>query len=181
MRRLEMARFGRSRIRIDSGDRRTDADGWPPIDNASFVVDGARIVQVGRAADVRVPAGAARVNLAGKTVMPAIIDTHTHPSQTREALLNDLRRRAYFGIGAALSPGQDTADVAYEVRAQTLSGMARFFTAGRGITGPEPGRTTAPYRDRSAHGRPGERQTEGRHHQDLGRRPDGDGEDDRKH
>jgi imidazolonepropionase-like amidohydrolase len=26
-----------------------------------------------------------------------------------------------------------------------MPGMARFFTAGRGITGPEPGRTTAPY------------------------------------
>ncbi len=120
-------------------------DGRPAIENASFVVDGGRIVQVGRVADVRVPAGAARVNLAGKTVMPAIIDTHTHLSQTREALLDDLRRRAYFGVGAALSLGQDTADVVYEVRAQPMPGMARFFSAGRGITAPEPGRTTAPY------------------------------------
>ena len=77
--------------------------------------------------------------------MPAIIDTHTHLSQTREALLNDLRRRAYFGVGAALSLGQDAADAPYEVRSETLAGMARFFTAGRGITAPEPGRTTAPY------------------------------------
>ena len=132
-------------VTVFEGARVIVGDGRPPIDNASFVVDGARIVQVGRAADVRVPAGAARVNLAGKTVMPAIVDTHTHLGQTREALLNDLRRRAYFGVGAALSLGQDAADVAYEVRAQTLPGMARFLTAGRGITGPEPGRTTAPY------------------------------------
>lgn len=132
-------------VTVFEGARVIVGDGRPPIDNASFVVDGARIVQVGRAADVRGPAGAARVNLAGKTVMPAIIDTHTHLGQTREALLNDLRRRAYFGVGAALSLGQDTADAAYEVRAQTLPGMAKFFTAGRGITGPEPGRTTAPY------------------------------------
>ena len=26
-----------------------------------------------------------------------------------------------------------------------MPGLARFFTAGRGITAPEPGRTTAPY------------------------------------
>src|SRR4029434_10365845 len=115
------------------------------IENASFVVDGARIVQVGTAANVKVPAGAMRVNLAGKTVMPAIIDTHTHLSQTREGLTDDLRRRAYFGVGAAMSLGQDTTDVAYQVRAQTMPGLARFFTAGRGITAPEPGRTTAPY------------------------------------
>lgn len=53
-------------------------DGRTPIENAAFVVNGARFVQVGRAADVRVPAGAVRVSLTGKTVMPAIIDTHTH-------------------------------------------------------------------------------------------------------
>ena len=132
-------------VTVFEGARVIVGDGRPPVENASFVVDGARIVQVGASANVRVPAGAARVDLAGKTVMPAIIDTHTHLSQTRDALLTDLKRRAYFGVGAALSLGQDTADVAYEVRSQTMPGMARFFTAGRGITGPEPGRTTAPY------------------------------------
>ena len=132
-------------VTIFEGARVIVGDGRPPIDNASFVVDGPRFVQIGRAQDVKASAGAARVNLAGKTVMPAIIDTHTHLSQTREALLNDLRRRAYFGIGAALSLGQDTAEPPYEVRTETLPGMARFFTAGRGITAPEPGRTTAPY------------------------------------
>ena len=120
-------------------------DGRAPIENASFVVTGARFGQVARAADVRVPAGAARVNLAGKTVMPAIVDTHTHLSQTREALLTDLRRRAYFGVGAALSLGQDTTDASLDVRGQTTAGLAKFLTAGRGITAPEPGRTTAPY------------------------------------
>jgi len=125
--------------RVILGDTRA------PIENASFVVNGGRFVQVGRAADVRVPAGATRVNLAGKTVMPAIIDTHTHLSQTRDGLIDDLRRRAYFGVGAAMSLGQDTTDASFQVRAQTLPGLARFFTAGRGITGPEPGRTTAPY------------------------------------
>ncbi|MEP7305416.1 MAG: amidohydrolase family protein [Acidobacteriota bacterium] len=125
--------------RVIVGDSRT------PIENASIVVNGARFVQVGRAADVRVPAGATRVSLAGKTVMPAIIDTHTHLSQTREALVDDLRRRAYFGVGAAISMGQDTTDAPFQVRAQTTPGLARFFTAGRGITAPEPGRTTAPF------------------------------------
>src|SRR5207302_1413506 len=46
---------------------------------------------------------------------------------------------------AALSLGQDTTDASFQVRAQTMPGLARFFTAGRGITAPEPGRTTAPY------------------------------------
>jgi imidazolonepropionase-like amidohydrolase len=132
-------------VTVFEGARVIVGDGRAPIENASFIVNGARFQQIGGASDVRVPAGAARVNLAGKTVMPAIVDTHTHLSQTREMLLDDLRRRAYFGIGAAMSLGQDTTDVAYQVRAQTMPGFARFFTAGRGITAPEPGRTTAPY------------------------------------
>jgi imidazolonepropionase-like amidohydrolase len=132
-------------ITVFEGARVIVGDGRPPIENASLVVNGQRIVQVGTAAAVRVPQGAVRVSLAGKTVMPAIIDTHTHLSQTREMLTDDLRRRAYFGVGAALSLGQDTSDVPFQMRGQTTSGLARVFTAGRGITAPEPGRTTAPY------------------------------------
>jgi imidazolonepropionase-like amidohydrolase len=134
-----------SAVAVFEGARVIVGDGRAPIENASFVVNGARFGQVGRTADVRVPAGATRVSLAGKTVMPAIVDTHTHLSQTRERLIDDLRRRAYFGVGAALSLGQDTTDVSFQVRGETTPGLARFFTAGRGITAPEPGRTTAPY------------------------------------
>src|SRR5919198_4887575 len=124
-------------VTVFEGARVIAGDARAPIENASFVVNGARFGQVGRTADVRAPAGATRVNLAGKTVMPAIIDTHTHLSQTREMLIDDLRRRAYFGVGAALSLGQDTTDASFQVRSQTTPGLARFFTAGRGITAPE--------------------------------------------
>jgi len=137
--------FGQSSTTVFEGARVIVGDARPPLENASFVVSGGRFVQVGRAADVKVPAGATRVSLAGKTVMPAIIDTHTHLSQTREMLIDDLRRRAYFGVGAAMSLGQDTTDASYQVRSETTPGLARFFTAGRGITAPEPGRTTAPF------------------------------------
>src|SRR6266567_9322953 len=52
-----------------------------------------------------------RVSLAGKTVMPMLIDTHVHLSPTREALTRDLQRRAYFGVSAALSLGMDKYEV----------------------------------------------------------------------
>jgi imidazolonepropionase-like amidohydrolase len=114
------------------------------IDNGTLVIDGARIVQAGRAADVRVPAAATRVSLTGKTVMPMLIDTHVHLSPTREALIRDLRRRAYFGVSAALSMGQDNYEL-LDMRNQVIPGAARFLSAGRGITMPEPGRITVPY------------------------------------
>ena len=134
-----------SAVTVFEGARVIVGDGRPPVQNATLVVSGARILQVGSAADVKVPAGARRVSLSGKTVMPTIIDTHTHLSQEREALVQDLRRRAYYGVSAAMSLGQDVGDLAFQVRAETIPGAARFFTAGRGITMPEPGRTTAPY------------------------------------
>ena len=127
------------------GARLIVGDGRPAIENATILVSGGRFVQAGAAGSVQVPAGATRVSLAGKTVMPAIIDTHTHLSQTREALTTDLRRRAYYGVSAAISMGQDVGEVPYQVRAQPIPGAALFRTAGRGITRPEPGRSDVPF------------------------------------
>ena len=56
-----------------------------------------------------------------------------------------LRRKAYYGAGVVMSLGQDTGDVAFQVREEIIPGAARLRTAGRGITMPEPGRTEAPY------------------------------------
>jgi imidazolonepropionase-like amidohydrolase len=114
------------------------------IENATLVVDGAKIAQVGAAAEVRVPAGTKRVSLAGKTVMPMIVDTHVHLGETRDALIRDLKQRAYYGVSAALSMGTDGYGL-LDMRGETIPGAARFRSAGRGITMPEPGRTKVPY------------------------------------
>src|SRR4029077_3553715 len=111
----------------------------------AFVVTGSRIGEVGRRGQGKIPAGAARVALTRKTVMPAIIDTHTPLAGTRWALVDQLRRLAYYGIAATLSLGQDAGDLPFQVRAETIPNAARFLTAGRGITMPEPGRTDIPY------------------------------------
>lgn len=124
--------------RVIVGDGRT-------IDNAIIVVQGERITQVGAAATVKAPAGATRVSLAGKTVMPAIVDTHVHTSTTAPELVTDLQQRAQFGVGAALSMGLDGTDAPFAQRAQSTPGLARLFLAGRGITAPEKGRSEVPY------------------------------------
>ncbi len=114
------------------------------VENGVLVIEGARITYAGAAQGAKIPAGATRENVAGKTIMPTLIDTHTHLSQDTAALTRDLKQRAYYGVSAALSMGQDTADAPFQIRANVPAGAARFFTAGRGITMPEPGRTTAP-------------------------------------
>jgi len=136
---------GATRVTVFQGARLINGNGGPPIENAAFVVEGARFTQVGRADAVKVPAGAARVDLAGKTVMPAILDSHVHLSTTREGLVQDLQQRAYYGVAAAMSLGQDPGDLPFQIRAEVIPNGARFFTAGRGITMPEPGRNEVPY------------------------------------
>ena len=125
---------------VYEGARLIAGDGAAPIENAVLVVDQGRFVAVGAAAAVTLPAGATRVDLSGKTVMPAIIDGHTHLSTTRDALIDDLKRRATFGIGAALSLGADGEGAPLEVRDEVIPGAARYRSAGLGITAPEPGR-----------------------------------------
>ena len=136
---------GATRVTVFQGARLINGSGGPAIENAAFVVEGTRFTQVGRADAVKVPAGATRVDLAGKTVIPAILDSHVHLSTTREGLVDDLQRRAYYGVGAAMSLGQDAGDLPFQIRAEVIPNGARFFTAGRGITMPEPGRNEVPY------------------------------------
>ena len=90
-----------SGITVFEGELLIADDGRAPIENATLVVNGARIAQVGRAGAVGVPAGAFRLSLAGKTVMPAIVDTHTHLSQTRDALAEEFLvvKGTFFATG----------------------------------------------------------------------------------
>lgn len=85
------------------------------------------------------------IDAKGKTIMPTLIDVHTHPSETKEGLDLDMKRRAYFGVSAILSMGIDDQDYPYEFRAAQPKDSPRYFMAGRGITMPEPGRGHEPY------------------------------------
>src|SRR3712207_4341575 len=58
--------------------RLIDGTGALPIANGVVVVTGDRIVAVGREGTVRVPAGARRIDLGDATLLPGLIDAHTH-------------------------------------------------------------------------------------------------------
>ena len=130
---------------VFEGARLLVGDGSGPIENAVFVVEEDRFVLVGAAGEVEAPEGAERVDLTGRTVIPALIDTHVHLAVPQEELLEDLRRRAYYGVGVAVSLGHDDGEAAAAVREAPVAGAARALTAGRGITRPEPGRSEIPY------------------------------------
>jgi imidazolonepropionase-like amidohydrolase len=132
-------------VTVFEGARVIVGDGTAPIEDATFVVADDRLIQVGRTGDVEPPAGAAYVDLTGRTVIPTLIDTHTHLSRTRDALIEDLKHKAYYGVGVAMSLGQDSGDLPFQMQEETIPGAARYRTVGRGITRPEPGRSDIPY------------------------------------
>jgi imidazolonepropionase-like amidohydrolase len=142
---LSVPATGQAQVTAFEGARIIVGDGSPAIEKGTIVVNGTTIQAVG--VNVQVPAGAQRVNLAGKTVMPMILDTHIHAPAMREQMIRDLRRRAYWGVGAAMSMGTDTTDVVFQVRDETknMPGTARLLTAGRGVTGIEKGREQSAY------------------------------------
>ena len=128
-------------------------DGTPAIERSALLVQNGTITRVGRADDVKAPAGAMRVDLTGKTVMPTLIDIHTHTgfqkgatyqpdNYRRETIIDDLNRALYFGVAAVVSEGIDPGDAAFRIRDEQAAGRlggARLFTAGRGIGAPNAG------------------------------------------
>ncbi len=122
------------------------------IASATLVVEGGRFVAVGEQGRTAVPAAATRVDVSGKTIIPAMIDAHAHigymrdltsgpQNYTRENIVDHLQRYAYFGVAAGQAMGSDFTDLPYQVRDDSRAGRipdaARFLTAGRGLAPPD--------------------------------------------
>jgi imidazolonepropionase-like amidohydrolase len=85
--------------------------------------------------------------------MPTLINAHGHPgfqkgltysaeNYTRENIIADLNRAAYFGVGAVQSQGIERGDLTFQIRAEQEAGKlggARLLVAGRGIGAPNAG------------------------------------------
>lgn len=132
-------------VTVFEGARVITGTDQPPIDDAVFIVRGDRITAIGQRSEVSAPDDAARVDLSGRTVMPAIVNAHFHLASDRATRVEQLQHMAWYGTGSVLSLGLDEGDDAFAVRAEVVPEGARSLTAGRGITAPEPGRSEVPY------------------------------------
>ena len=135
-------------VTLFEGARLLTGDGGV-IENSAFIVANDRFVGVGRRGELPPPPGAARVDLAGKTVMPALVDDHVHmgyrsgtsfaaDNYTRENLLDMLDRYAFYGVAAILETGTGRGELPYRVRSEAHSG-ARYLTSGSGFGMPNAG------------------------------------------
>jgi imidazolonepropionase-like amidohydrolase len=144
------------------GARVIPGDGSAAIENAAILSQNGVITRLGTKGDIALPAGGARVDLSGKTVMPAILSPHVHPgfqrrlsyraeNFTRETILDDLNRELYFGISTVQSLGVERGDdITLTIKADQAAGRlggAQLFTAGRGIGAPNAGPGDPVYAD----------------------------------
>jgi imidazolonepropionase-like amidohydrolase len=133
-----------------TGARLIDGTGSAPVEPTTIVITDGRIAAVGPAASVAIPAGVTRVDLAGKTILPGIVNAHGHLNvdentrlPVREHIVERLRAYADYGVTTVMSLGQTVKDetVALQVRAdqrQGKAGGARFYTSGQNAIAKDP-------------------------------------------
>src|SRR2546429_7418763 len=129
------------------GARLIVGDKSAAIESSAFLVEGDSFTWVGKKGDRQPPANVTRVDLTGKTVIPTLIDGHNHiglvnekdgsnkkANYTRENLIDQLQRYAYYGTGATMSMGLEAdPELAYKLRNEIIPNAAKFLTVGKGI------------------------------------------------
>ena len=134
-----------------------DGTGAPPVPNATNVVQGGGIREIGPSATTGAPDGVEALDLSGKFVVPGIINLHGHVGNvkgvaqsreffTRENVIKNLRAYALYGVTSTTSMGTDE-DLMADLRDERNRGgfeSARVLTALQGFTARAGYPTTAP-------------------------------------
>jgi imidazolonepropionase-like amidohydrolase len=138
-------------IKAFVGARIVDGTGKPAIEHGVVVVEGGRIREVGPRDRVRVPAGAEKIDVTGKTIVPGLVNAHGHVGAafglrtgnevyTEENLLRQLGLYARYGITTVFSLGGDREE-GFRLRAAQSNARldrARLYLAGPVITAKTP-------------------------------------------
>ena len=120
------------------GARIITMNGNEVLENGDIVVKDNRIAEVGRRGQVSVPAGARTIDVAGKTIMPGLVDVHAHiwpawdihKTQVWEYLAN-----LAYGVTTTRDPQTATTDVlSYRDMVETGQMIGpRVFGTGPGV------------------------------------------------
>lgn len=111
-----------------------DGSGGPPKDDALIIIRNGHIESVARVNDISVPRGAEIVNLAGKTIIPGLIDAHAHVERWATG------RYVAWGVTTVRDLHSNTDSAVALKNALNLGSLVgpRMFTAGAMIDGVPP-------------------------------------------
>ena len=133
-----------------TGARVIDGTGPAPLDQATLLIANGQIAATGTSGSIRIPAEAVRIDMAGKTILPGLINAHGHLNvdaytrlPVREHLLQSLRVYADYGVTTVVSLGSTDADELEDLKirdeqSQGKPDLARPFTAGAFAIGKTP-------------------------------------------
>ena len=120
------------------GARAITMRGAEIVNNADIVITGNRIAAIGARGAVTVPAGARVIDVAGKTIIPGIVDIHAHGIAGRREILEPEMPAAYanlaFGVTALRDPQSSPDIFAYADLAELGEVPSpRLFSTGPGV------------------------------------------------
>jgi len=128
-----------------TGARLIDGAGGAPVERATLVIRDGRVQAAGPADSIAVPAGAVRVDLAGKTIIPGLINAHAHvnaeansATSARDQLAAQLLLYSQYGITTIVSLGDDGLE-SVKLRdqlARATPDRARLYVSGPGFVAP---------------------------------------------
>src|SRR5437879_2751240 len=133
-----------------TGARIIDGTGRAPIQQGTVILNKGVIEAVGAAAGVKIPNGATRVDLSGKTIIPGLINAHAHLNfnqatkrPVRYELILRLKTYATYGVTSTVSLGSRPLDELEGLKLrdeQTHIALdrARLYTGGLNAVGKTP-------------------------------------------
>jgi imidazolonepropionase-like amidohydrolase len=124
------------------GGRVIDGTGAAPMANATILVTNGRIERIGPTASLKVPAGATRIDVAGKTIIPGLVNAHGHLGHgdsklpVYDQIIQQLQLYPKFGVTTVYALGDDgvqSVRVSEENNKGPLT-RARLFVSGARAT-----------------------------------------------
>ncbi|GLS02396.1 bifunctional TolB-family protein/amidohydrolase [Brevundimonas denitrificans] len=98
-----------------TGARIITMNGAEVIENGVIVIEGNRIVAIGPLAATTIPAGTPTLDMAGKTIMPGLVDAHWHGSMGSDEIIPEQSWVDYaslaFGVTTIHNPSADTSTI----------------------------------------------------------------------
>jgi imidazolonepropionase-like amidohydrolase len=113
------------------------------IERGTIVVEGNRIAAIGPVGSVSVPANARRIDVAGKTIIPGLIDVHGHVGGDSSGILAEsvwpLAANLAYGVTTAHDPSNDTQTVFTKSEMQRAGWLLgpRLYSTGTILYGAE--------------------------------------------
>ncbi|MEX2571209.1 MAG: amidohydrolase family protein [Gemmatimonadota bacterium] len=130
-----------SSLKAFVGARLFDGTESIPLDRSVILVEDGRIQAIGTQGDFQIPAGIEQIDLAGRTLIPGLVNTHGHVGDvqglesgnySRQNVLDQLSLYARYGVTTVLSLGDDQEE-GVQVRSEQMDpslDRARLFVAG---------------------------------------------------